>query len=272
MLRMKPHCTIFTRPARSASPPMTTMKMPENSAVIDTAMFITLIWTPRSAAMVGAMFSVVWAKSQKASTPRMMPKRSRSLPTHLVFVSVVSVVNVGTRSPPVASVRRRILGPFCGTCPPHKWHGGLRQPGQGGDHDRRGSRLQRGLDDRCKVRRVIGRNVTGKRPRRLRLMPLLGIDATKRPVGVRSTECIRDPAEVLTGRLTRGRERLVAKVVLEGRRNRCRHLRIVGGERILVVELELGIFRRAGSHAFAPYDALDGLDQQGTRAIAISAD
>ena len=81
MLRTKPHCTTFTRPIRSASPPMTTMKMPENSAVIDTAMFITLVSIPRSAAMVGAMFSVVWANSQKASTPRIMPKRSRSLPT-----------------------------------------------------------------------------------------------------------------------------------------------------------------------------------------------
>ena len=30
--------------------------------------------------MAEAMFSVVWANSQKASTPRMMPKRSRSLP------------------------------------------------------------------------------------------------------------------------------------------------------------------------------------------------
>ena len=28
MLRMKPDCTTFTRPTRSASPPMTTMKMP----------------------------------------------------------------------------------------------------------------------------------------------------------------------------------------------------------------------------------------------------
>jgi hypothetical protein len=81
MLRMKPHCTVFTRPIRSASPPMTTTKMPENNAAMDTAMFITLVSTPRSVAMVGAIFSVVWAKSQKASTPRIMPNRSRSVPT-----------------------------------------------------------------------------------------------------------------------------------------------------------------------------------------------
>jgi len=35
------------------------MKMPENSAVMDTAMFITLVVTPRSSAITGAMFSVV---------------------------------------------------------------------------------------------------------------------------------------------------------------------------------------------------------------------
>ena len=46
MLRMKPICTIFTRPTRSAPPPMTTMKIPENSAAIDTAMVITLHLDP----------------------------------------------------------------------------------------------------------------------------------------------------------------------------------------------------------------------------------
>jgi hypothetical protein len=37
--------------------------------------------------MVGEIFSVVvWANSQKASTPRIMPKRSRSLSTPVAFV------------------------------------------------------------------------------------------------------------------------------------------------------------------------------------------
>ena len=45
MLRMNPHIRIFTRPTRSARPPTTTMKMPENNAVIDTAMFMTLVAT-----------------------------------------------------------------------------------------------------------------------------------------------------------------------------------------------------------------------------------
>jgi hypothetical protein len=56
------------------------MKIPENSAVIDTAIFITLVVTARSAAIAGAMFRVVCAKSQKASTPRMIPNRTLSSP------------------------------------------------------------------------------------------------------------------------------------------------------------------------------------------------
>src|SRR5690606_16133519 len=35
-----PHWTVLILPKRSASPPMTTMKMPENKAVMETAMFI----------------------------------------------------------------------------------------------------------------------------------------------------------------------------------------------------------------------------------------
>ena len=82
MLNAKPHIRIFTRPSRSARPPMTTMKMPENSAVIDTAMLMTFVPTSRVAAIVGAILRVVWANSQKASTPRMMPKSSLSSPRY----------------------------------------------------------------------------------------------------------------------------------------------------------------------------------------------
>ena len=77
-----PHIRIRTRPSRSARPPATTMKMPEKRAVIDTAMFITLVVTPRSALIAGEMLSVVCAKSQNARTPKMMPKRSLSLPRY----------------------------------------------------------------------------------------------------------------------------------------------------------------------------------------------
>ena len=64
MLRMNPHIRTFTRPTRSARPPITTMKIPENNAVIDTAIFMTLVATSRSAAIAGAMLRVVWANSQ----------------------------------------------------------------------------------------------------------------------------------------------------------------------------------------------------------------
>ena len=59
MPTVNPTWTVLTRPIRSAAPPMTTMKMPENSAVIETAMFMTLISMPRSSAIVDAMLSVV---------------------------------------------------------------------------------------------------------------------------------------------------------------------------------------------------------------------
>jgi hypothetical protein len=68
---------------------MTTMKMPENSAVIDTAMFMTLVGTLRSLAIAGAMLRGVWANSQKANTPRIMPKRSLSLPRNGAGVGVI---------------------------------------------------------------------------------------------------------------------------------------------------------------------------------------
>lgn len=38
---------------------MTTMKMPENRAVMKTAIFMMLVSTPKSSAMTGAMLRVV---------------------------------------------------------------------------------------------------------------------------------------------------------------------------------------------------------------------
>ena len=73
---------IFSRPTRSAKPPITTMKIPENSEVMATATFIMLASMPRSRLMSGAMLSVVWANSQNATTPMMMPNSSRSLPLY----------------------------------------------------------------------------------------------------------------------------------------------------------------------------------------------
>jgi hypothetical protein len=73
--------------------------MPEKSAVIDTAMFITLMSMPRSVAMVEAMFSVVWAKSQKATTPRIIPMRSRSFPGDEVWELAAGVIGPATPLP-----------------------------------------------------------------------------------------------------------------------------------------------------------------------------
>src|SRR5690606_17190367 len=81
------------RPMRSATPPITTMKIPENRAVMATAMFMVSAVTPRSRLMSGAMFRVVWANSQKAMTPMMMPKRSLSLPWYLAVLATVDIVN-----------------------------------------------------------------------------------------------------------------------------------------------------------------------------------
>jgi hypothetical protein len=89
MPKANPHITILTRPSRSARPPMTTMKIPEKRAVIETAMFMTFVATSRSAAIVGAMFNVVCANSQKPSTPKMIPNRSRSSPRYSEVVRVV---------------------------------------------------------------------------------------------------------------------------------------------------------------------------------------
>ena len=88
MLSTKPSVMIRMRPNRSARPPITTMKMPENSAVIATALFMVLDSIPRSRCMSGATFSVVWANSQNVTTPRMIPKSKRSLPWNPGVASV----------------------------------------------------------------------------------------------------------------------------------------------------------------------------------------
>ena len=76
----KPSRMMRMRPSRSARPPITTVKMPENSEVSDTATFIVPEATPRSRRMSGATFSMVWANSQKVTSPAIMPNSSRSLP------------------------------------------------------------------------------------------------------------------------------------------------------------------------------------------------
>src|SRR4051794_24206686 len=70
---------ILARPIRSASPPATTMKMPENNDVIDTARFASVCSTPSWSLMPGITLSSVWAKSQKLMTARTMPSSHLSV-------------------------------------------------------------------------------------------------------------------------------------------------------------------------------------------------
>lgn len=84
-LALRPSLAILTRPIRSAVPPMSTMKRPENRAVIETARFIDAASTNSlsvlmSSMTAGATVPAVPAKSQNVTTARTMPSRSRSLP------------------------------------------------------------------------------------------------------------------------------------------------------------------------------------------------
>jgi hypothetical protein len=88
MLSTKPAITIFTRPIRSAKPPIQTMKIPENNAVIPTAVFIRLVSSARSFCMSWAMFSVVCANNQNAETPMMMPNSNLSFSLNPVAGSI----------------------------------------------------------------------------------------------------------------------------------------------------------------------------------------
>ena len=81
MPRLNPIRVIRTRPTRSANPPITTTKMPANSEVSATAVFIAPVPTPRSAPTTGAMLSMVWANSQNDITPSTSAASRRSLPT-----------------------------------------------------------------------------------------------------------------------------------------------------------------------------------------------
>src|SRR5690606_32068661 len=76
----KPMRVMRTRPTPSASPPMTTAKMPANSEVSAPAVFIAPAPTPRSAPTTGATLSIVWANSQNDITPSTSPASRRSLP------------------------------------------------------------------------------------------------------------------------------------------------------------------------------------------------
>ena len=80
MLKTSPIFVILTRPNLSPKPPMTTIKIPENRAVILTAILLVFTSMPKSVRMVGAIFKVVCAKSQKVITPKTIPSSNLSFP------------------------------------------------------------------------------------------------------------------------------------------------------------------------------------------------
>jgi hypothetical protein len=71
-----PTLVSLTRPNLSARPPAITMTMPENKAVILTAMLLTLSAIRKSSRIVGATFKVVCANNQKVTTARTIPRTS----------------------------------------------------------------------------------------------------------------------------------------------------------------------------------------------------
>ena len=85
------------RPILSASPPAMTMKMPENRAVMLTAILFRLSLIPSSSRIVGATFSVVCAKSQKVMTARTIPTISL-LAVRCVSAIAAAAVETKTRT------------------------------------------------------------------------------------------------------------------------------------------------------------------------------
>ena len=75
---------IFTRPTLSANPPITTMKIPEKSAVSYTAMFIVSASTPSASIIAGDTIIIELAKSQKVNTARIKPISTLSVPLYVV--------------------------------------------------------------------------------------------------------------------------------------------------------------------------------------------
>src|SRR3712207_1337226 len=147
--------------------------MPENRAVMLTAMLIRLSLIRSSSRIVGATFSVVCAKSQKVMTARTIPKISLSVPRY-VSGAAAAVEEVMTR-PSLRQIRQS------------RNHKGLRA-------DR-----QRRLNDRREEFRVVDRDVLLHPPGLKGLLVLLRVNTADPPVRVGRPQSIRDVAEVLAG-------------------------------------------------------------------------
>lgn len=98
---------IFTRPKRSAKPPMSTISRPEISEVIETAKFIpaALMKLPfllMSAMIAGATVPMEAAKSQKVRSANTSPKSNLSLPLKPAGWSTTGAVDIWLPSPKFA--------------------------------------------------------------------------------------------------------------------------------------------------------------------------
>src|ERR1043165_265484 len=169
-LSAKPTWVIFNRPRRSARPPATTMKIPENRAVMLTAILFRLSLIRNSSRIAGATFSVVCAKSQKLMTARTMPRISLLAPRCVLAVAA-AVVELKTRT-------------------------SLRKICQSGNHECLSAVGQRRFNDRGKVFRVIDGNVLLHAPGIQSALVFLGIAAANSPISVGRTESVRDVAEI----------------------------------------------------------------------------
>ena len=117
ILKPSPALVSRTRPMRSARLPAMTIKIPENSAVMLTAMLFKLSLMFRSARIAAAILRVVCAKSQNVTTARTTPV-IRRLPPWYDPVAVEGLMMklrlcVGRQRPISLRSSKRLIWPKC---------------------------------------------------------------------------------------------------------------------------------------------------------------
>src|SRR5690349_6510381 len=191
------------------------MKIPENRAVMLTAILFRLSLIRNSSRIVGATFSVVCAKSQKLMTARTMPRMSLLAPRCVLAVTV-----------PVVGLKMRTS---------------LRKICQSGNHECLSAVGQRRFNDRCKEFRVIDGNVLLHTPSIQRALVFLGIRAANSPVSIGRVESVRDVAEIFArGQPSEIENRFCSEMAPKCGRDPCCHFRIVLSQRVLIEILKLG--------------------------------
>src|SRR5689334_14280834 len=135
------------------------MKIPENRAVMLTAILLRLSLMRNSSRIVGATFSVVWANSQKVITARTMPRISLLA---RLCVSAMAAAVVKTRT-------------------------SFRQVRQSSEHECFGAVRQRWFNDRGEEFGVVNRDILLNATSSKSAFVFLGIGTANAPVGVRRT-------------------------------------------------------------------------------------